>query len=253
MASHDETFHTYLLIGQSNMAGRGVVGPQDKEIHPRVLALNRDCEWVPAVDPIHFDKPIAGVGPGLTFGKIIAGLDSSIRIGLIPCAAGGSPITAWQPGCCWEQTNSMPYDNAVRRARLAMSQGVLRGILWHQGESDSYEQKADLYEDRLIALIKALRADLDMPAIPFVVGTLGDFFVENCPPARLVNEALQRVPQRIERAACVMASGLGHIGDQLHFSAEAAHELGARYAAAMMHLQQRSSSFSPILGLNSAP
>ena len=239
MPSRDETFRTFLLIGQSNMAGRGVVGLQDIEIHPRVFALNRDCEWAPAVDPIHFDKPIAGVGPGLTFGKIMADQDSFIRIGLIPCAAGGSPITVWQPGCHWEQTCSVPYDDAVRRARFAMSQGALKGILWHQGESDSYEQKADLYEDRLIALIKALRADLDMPDVPFIVGTLGDFFVENCPPARRVNQALQRVPQRVERVACVTASGLGHLGDQLHFSAEAAHELGARYAAAMTYLQQK--------------
>jgi len=144
----------------------------------------------------------------------------------------------WQPGCYWEQTNSMPYDEAVRRTRCAMSQGALRGILWHQGESDSYEQKADLYEDRLIALIKALRSDLGRLDVPFVVGTLGDFFVEHCPPARRVNEALERVSQRVERAACVTTSGLGHIGDQLHFSAEAAHELGTRYAAAMMSLQQ---------------
>lgn len=169
----------------------------------------------------------------------MANQDSSIRIGLIPCAAGGSPITVWQPGCYWEQTSSLPYDDAVRRARFAMSQGFLKGILWHQGESDSYEQKADLYEDRLIALIKALRADLDMPDVLFVVGTLGDFFVENCPPARRVNEALERVPQKVKRVACVTAPGLGHIGDQLHFSAEAAHELGARYAATVMsRLQQ---------------
>ncbi|MFC1509000.1 sialate O-acetylesterase, partial [Candidatus Omnitrophota bacterium] len=53
-----EQFHLYLLIGQSNMAGRGEVGDQDRQSHPRVFTLNKDNIWIPAADPIHFDKPI---------------------------------------------------------------------------------------------------------------------------------------------------------------------------------------------------
>ena len=56
-----ERFHLFLLVGQSNMAGRGVVAPEDKKADPRVLMLNQRGEWVPAVDPIHFDKPAAVV------------------------------------------------------------------------------------------------------------------------------------------------------------------------------------------------
>jgi len=108
MMTQDPHFHLYLLIGQSNMAGRGEVGPQDREIHPRVLALSKEGEWVPAIDPIHFDKPIAGVGPGRTFGKTMAAHDPSVRIGLIPCAVGGSPISTWQHSGFWEQTGTTP-------------------------------------------------------------------------------------------------------------------------------------------------
>jgi hypothetical protein len=132
-----EQFHLYLLIGQSNMAGRGKVEKEDRTPHPRVLALNKQDEWVPAVDPLHFDKRSAGVGPGLAFGKALADADKGVTIGLIPCAAGGSPITVWKKGGYWKQTSSKPYDEALRRTALAQKRGVLKGILWHQGESDS--------------------------------------------------------------------------------------------------------------------
>jgi hypothetical protein len=233
--SQDKTFHLYLLIGQSNMAGRGEVEPQDKQVHPRVFALDKSCKWVPATDPIHFDKPSAGVGPGLTFGKTMAEFDPSVRIGLIPCAAGGSPITVWKPGGYWHGTNNMPYDNALHRTQLAMAQGALKGILWHQGEADSRRNEEELYENRLIALIGALRTHLGMPDIPFMVATLGDFFIESHPEGLIVNGALSRIPQRVRYTTCVESSGLDHKGDSLHFSAKAARELGRRYAKAIYH------------------
>jgi hypothetical protein len=93
-----ERFHLYLLAGQSNMAGRGSVRAGDKVPHQRVLMLSKDLKWLPASDPIHFDKPIAGVGPGLTFGRSIAESQPDITVGLIPCAVGGSPIETWIPG-----------------------------------------------------------------------------------------------------------------------------------------------------------
>jgi hypothetical protein len=230
----DTSFHLYLLIGQSNMAGRGQVAAIDREVHPRVLALDSAGQWQPAADPIHFDKPIAGVGPGPTFGKVMAQSNPSVRIGLIPCAVGGSPIAAWQPGCTYHETGSRPYDDAVSRTRLALTRGVLQAILWHQGESDSEPGEAELYEDRLVALVAMLRSDLRQPDSPFVVGTLGDFFVSDNPAARTVNAALRRVPLRVRRAACVEATGLAHGGDGLHFSAQAARELGRRYAQTLL-------------------
>jgi mannose-6-phosphate isomerase-like protein (cupin superfamily) len=235
--NHEPNFHLYLLIGQSNMSGRGQVEAQDREIHSRVFALNRDSQWAPAADPIHFDKPIAGVGPGPTFGKALADRDPALRIGLIPCAVGGSPLATWTPGGFWEQTHSHPYDDALVRARIASEQGTLRGILWHQGESDSNERDAATYLDRLAALVEALRAELDAPELPFVCATLGDFYVARNPWAGQVNQALRRVPQRIQHAVCVDATGLGHGGDELHFDAQAARELGRRYAQAMICLQ----------------
>jgi hypothetical protein len=233
----DKDFHLYLLMGQSNMAGRGKVGPQDEEVHPRVFALDKADKWTPAADPIHFDKPVAGVGPGLTFGKTMAHHDPSIRVGLIPCAAGGSPISVWKHGGYWEQTKSKPYDDAIERTGIAVEHGVLKGILWHQGESDSNDKDAELYEDRLAVLINTLRTELGVSDVPFIVATLGDFIVESRPIARIVNKALRQISRRVKHAACVDSTGLEHKGDNVHFSADAERELGRRYAEAMIRLQ----------------
>ena len=130
------------------MAGRGTVGPEDTAAHSRVFCLDRAALWMPATEPLHFDKPIAGVGPGLAFGKAMAEHAPNVRIGLIPCAVGGSPIRSWQPGGYWEQTEGHPYDDALARCQIAQQSGVLKGFLWHQGESDSNEQDTACYLDR---------------------------------------------------------------------------------------------------------
>src|SRR5438477_13185158 len=81
----------FMLIGQSNMAGRGRIEAADREPIPRVLMLNKELEWVPAVDPVHFDKPdIAGVGIARTFGRVLAAANPSATVGLIPAAVGGT-------------------------------------------------------------------------------------------------------------------------------------------------------------------
>ena len=233
----DKGFHLYLLIGQSNMAGRGEVEPQDREIHPRVFTLNREREWIPAVDPLHFDKPVAGVGPGLAFGKMMADHDPAVRIGLIPCAAGGSSISVWRHGAYWEQTKSNPYDDAVQRTSIAMKYGVLKGILWHQGESDSNEKDAKLYEDRLVKLINTLRTDLYTPEAPFIAATLTDFTRPGGQHRQIVNEAIRNMPRIVKYAAYVETTGLAHKDDDVHFDSASARELGRRYAEAMIHLQ----------------
>ena len=89
-AAAQDKMDLYLLVGQSNMAGRGVVEEQDKTPHARVLMLSKEGKWVPAIDPMHFDKPAAGVGLGKTFGQLIAEANPGVTIGLIPCAVGGS-------------------------------------------------------------------------------------------------------------------------------------------------------------------
>ncbi len=221
----------FLLIGQSNMAGRGVPEADDQQPPPRVWMLTKALSWVPARDPMHFDKPaVIGVGPGLAFAKRLAEAYPDMNIGLVPCAVGGSGIDVWQPGAYYDPTHSYPYDDALRRARKALENGQLAGFLWHQGESDSEPGKADVYDQKLTELVQRFRKDLNAPNVPFVAGTLGDFVVNRNPNARTVNEALQRATQHIPNSYCVVSAGLTDKGDSTHFDTRSARTLGRLYA-----------------------
>ncbi len=217
-----EQMQLFLLIGQSNMAGRGAVEPQDQVVHPRVFMMNKRYEWVPAVDPMHYDKPERiGVGLGSTFARVVAEERPDVVVGLIPAAFGGSSLEEWRPG-------HYLYNNALDRAREAMTRGKLAGILWHQGESDAAPENAATYAERFAAMIAQLRKELGAEEVPVVVGEIGHF-VEGAGP---INAALASVVNVVPRSALVTAEGLGHQGDSLHFDSAAFRELGRRYARA---------------------
>ncbi|MFC1462083.1 sialate O-acetylesterase [Verrucomicrobiota bacterium] len=228
-------FSVYLLAGQSNMAGRGEVEDQDTRPKLGLLSLDKENRWVPAMDPLHFDKPhIAGVGPGLTFGRIMAGgdLDARSFTGLVPCAFGGTPLSRWEKGADL-------YEGALERCRIAMQDGTLKGILWHQGECDARQQEtAGTYGDRLARMVAELRADLGCGDIPFVAGRLGTFLKDHGPPQffEIVDSQLAAVPDRIPNSACVSVEGLTPKEDDLHFDAPSARELGRRFAEALKGL-----------------
>lgn len=236
-----ESFHLFLLVGQSNMAGRGVPTPADRTPHPRVLMLDKAGAWVPAIDPMHFDKPaVIGVGPGRAFGVAIAEAFPGATIGLIPCAVGGSPIDAWRPGSFYEATKTHPWDDAIRRARIALRAGTLKGIVWHQGESDSTAALAPAYAAKLHALVARFRAELAAPAVPFLAGQLGKFTDAPWDAFRTqVDLAHRELPRNAPHTAFVSADGLKHKGDKVHFDADSARELGRRYAAAYLELARQ--------------
>lgn len=230
-----DKFHLFLLVGQSNMAGRGKIEAEDKVSNPRVLMLNKAGEWVPAVDPLHFDKSSAGTGLGKTFGAHIAAANPGITVGLIPCAVGGSPIDSWKPGEFYKPTNSHPWDDALKRAKLAMEKGTLKGILWHQGESDSNAKNAPTYGAKLQSLVKAFRAELG--DVPFLIGQLGQY--EDIPweePRKIVDQAQQYVAKEVPRVAFVSSTGFKHKGDKVHFDSAGLREFGKRYAEAYLQL-----------------
>jgi len=230
----------FLLVGQSNMAGRGIVEPDDQKPHGRVLMFGKDDTWAPAVDPMHWDKPSAGVGLGRTFGREIAKANPRIAVGLIPCAVGGSPIDAWQPGVFYAPTKSHAWDDAIRRAKLALKDGTLKGILWHQGESDSKPELAAAYEAKLHDLIKRMRTELGAPDVPFIVGQMGQFpDAPWTPEMKIVDEAHRELPKKVKNTVFVGSDALKHKGDKIHFDAASYREFGRRYAEAWTLLNQR--------------
>ena len=222
----------YLLIGQSNMAGRGKIEQQDLMTHPQVFVLNYDSKWDQAKEPLHFDKAIAGTGPGLSFGKAMVKTHSNIYIGLIPCAVGETSVDYWQRNKKIKQLNISPYEKAIERCKIALRRGKLKGILWLQGESDSKPGLADGYEEKIITLVSNLRRDLGKPDLPFVCATLPDFFVSNHPEAEIVNDALKNLPNKVKNVTCISSEGLQHLGDTVHLNSASARELGRRFAMA---------------------
>jgi hypothetical protein len=228
-ATHD----VFLLAGQSNMAGRGRLADVPPLRHDRVFMF-RGGTWQPAREPLHTDKPeIAGAGLGMSFAVELAERNPDARIGLVPCAVGGTALSRWVPGADL-------YAIAVATTRRALSQqGVLRGILWHQGENDALNaQEAAAYGERLAAMVEVLRFDLGSPTAPFLAGELGPFLHGDvsCRHSERINAALRALATRLPHCACVSAEGLADSGDGVHFDAASLREFGRRYAAAYARL-----------------
>jgi len=225
----------FLLIGQSNMAGRGVMTPEDKRSHPRVFVFTKERIWSPASDPLHFDKASAGVGLGSSFAWTLSEQSPRTRFGLVPAAVGGTSLDQWQVG-------GELYSQALSRARAALATGGrLRGMLWHQGESDSRDlEKAKVYAAKLSVILTQFRSDLGVRDCPIVVGELGRFVRPTSdgkwPGVTTVNLQLASLPLSLVRTTFVPSEGLDHKGDSLHFDRAALREFGRRYAYAFMLL-----------------
>lgn len=233
----DSNFHLYLLAGQSNMAGRGeVTGKYVNEGNANVYMLNKNNEWVVAKHPVHFDKPqVAGVGPGLAFALEMAKANKTIKIGLVPCAVGGSSIDVWKTGAYDSATKTHPYDDAMKRVAIAMQQGVFKGILWHQGESNSTPAGAAVYLPKLTTLIEQFRDSIRNKYLPFVAGELGTYKDQY----NNINTVIAQLPEKLPFTSVASSKGLKHKGDGTHFDSPSAEKLGNRYAKKMKRLQRR--------------
>ena len=234
----------YLLVGQSNMAGRGKVQSGDKIPDPQVLILDKSDAWASQGEPIHFDKGEAGVGLGFAFAKLRAADKPGVIIGLVPSAFGGTSMDQWQP-------EGELYKNAIRRTRLALEKGgALKAILWHQGESEcGSPEKASAYAERLGKLIQSFRTDLNLPNVPFIAGELGEFLYtrSKSPLAQVVNGQIQMLPQKIAFTAAVSSKDLKDKGDQLHFDSASLKEFGKRYYEAFSKLENgKSTNINPL-------
>lgn len=239
-----ENIEIFLMLGQSNMKGRGEI-PEVQEENPLILNMNmEDDQWYVARHPLHKagvpdlidESDNAGVGPGLDFARQLLEAKSETIIALVPGAIGGSWISLWQPG-------TDLYNETIRRARKALADapaGMARiaGVLWLQGESDATDGRFESYEDRLITLIQGLRSDFNDTKLPFVACTIGAFNDKSTyPRVAEINEILLGLPQKLPFTACVDAKDLtGHIGDKVHYNTDSQIEIGTRYAESYLNL-----------------
>ncbi len=239
----DSLFDLYLLIGQSNMAGRGEITDKYKNAgRSDVLMLDKENHWVQARHPLHFDKPsAAGVGPGLSFGIEMAkknhghSQNAVHKIGLIPCAVGGTSIDTWKPGGFDVATKTHPYDDMMVRLKEAQKYGVIKGVIWLQGESDSNPEKVKDYLIKLEELINRIRTVTYNPSLPFVAGELGRYKEQY----QHINNELVKLPARVANTAVASSKGFTDKGDSVHFDSASAEKYGKRFAKEMKRLQKR--------------
>ncbi len=236
--NQEKPFHIFLLLGQSNMKGRGKImtlSAGDSRI--KMLSLNKTV-WETAQHPLHkVDPPDnAGVGPGLSFAKAYLEKNPGVTIGLVPCAKGGSSIKLWT------KENDLLYKRAVERGLYAARDGELKGILWLQGESDCQnESQALSYQQHLVQMVSDLRSDLKVPELPFVCATIGSFLEEDRWPYNdYINEVLMNVGELISSAACADVRYLsGHIGDNVHYNTASQIEIGIKMAESFFKISQQ--------------
>ena len=220
--------HSFLLIGQSNAAGRGFFDEADPiDTCGKKLKVLRNGRWQTMYRPVNPDRPFSGTCFAESFAKAYSNAHPDVEVGIIPCADGGTSLEQWQPG-------GLLFDHAINCAKLAMRTSHLVGVLWHQGEGDCSAERYPLYYERFQKIMHTLRKELNIRNIPFLVGGLGDFLAactlsENLKNYHYVNEALRRIARDEQNCAFVSAAGLGANPDNLHFSAKALKEFGLRY------------------------
>lgn len=253
-------FHIFLLMGQSNMAGYGGIAindpylPGDKDPVPHILVLDgqgthgdatpvEPIAWRPGAHPLHLHQGTAQFGLGIDFAREYLKSHPGVTVGLIPCAWGGAEIISLNKG-------SAIYANAMERVKKACQDGVINGVLWHQGESDSVDKAhADAYESRLRQLIRDLRTDCDSPRLPFIIGNLAEFYGV-CPDhsvrIKLINQVrgiLFRVASGEPDANFVPTTGLESADENfVHFNRSSYILFGQRYARALLEVQKKQKS-----------
>ena len=220
-------YDVFLLIGQSNMAGRGYMTAADQEaFDPNVFILNADGEVEPAKNPLNAyssirkDLSVQGINPGFSFSKKIAA-ETGRKVLLVVNARGGTALYEWKP------TSSKGYYNeAVRRTRQAQKYGKLVGILWHQGESNSSNPSG--YLESLKTVVDDLRTDLNAPDVPFIAGEIAQWQAN----ASKFNPVIQGISAVIDNSDYVSSVGCTPLIDESdpHFSRDGQILLGERYA-----------------------
>jgi len=253
-AQKKSNFYIYLCFGQSNMEGQGTIEPQDTKTNKRFRMFQAvDCpdlfrikgKWYTAEPPTC--QCHTKLSPADYFGKtMIANLPDSITVGIINVAVGGSDIRLFDKDIYQNYdstyteswfTNKVqaygmnPYKHLIDLAKLAQNDGVIKGILLHQGESNTGQEEwvnyvKKIYENMLSDL------SLNSASVPLIAGEVlstGD----NC--CSRMNTIINQLPSVVTTAK-VVSSAQCEGEDNAHFNSEGYRILGKRYATEILKL-----------------
>lgn len=244
-AAPDPNFHIYLAFGQSNMEGQGSIESQDKTVDPRFQMLStidnfrgrKLGTWNDAIPPLANNH--GGLGPSDYFGRtLVEKLDPQIKVGVVVVAIAGCSIVAFdspldqgymstQAGWFKDIVNDYggdPYQRLVDMAKKAKEDGVIKGIIFHQGETDEgdsdWPNKVKKVYDRLV---RDIGLDED---IPFFAGE-----VPHEGSSKGTNNNIRKLPQQSKNFYIVSAEGLNDLDMmRIHFSSQGYRDFGKRYA-----------------------
>jgi len=253
--SQDKDFYIFLCFGQSNMEGNAKFEPQDTSVDKRFQVLEAvDCanlgrtkgHWYTAAPPLSRCK--TGLTPADYFGRtLIANLPERVRVGVINVSVGGCKIElfdkdnyqsyvatapTWMTGMINEYDGN-PYGRLVELAKMAQQDGVIKGILLHQGESNTNDT---LWPQKVKKVYDNLLNDLHLNAskVPLLAGEV--VHADQGGVCASMNNIIDKLPQTIPTAHVISSSGCADAADNLHFTAEGYRELGRRYAVKMLSL-----------------
>lgn len=253
--AQDNKFHIYLCIGQSNMEGYARFEPQDTTVDPRFQVMQAvDCpdlgrtmgKWYTAKPPLC--RCHTGLTPADYFGRtLLANLPADIRVGVINVSVGGCKIEMYDRENCLSyiagapdwlkkmagEYGGNPYARLVEMATLAQKDGVIKGILLHQGESNTNDTT---WPSKVRKVYDNLLKDLGLPpgSIPLLAGEL--VHADQGGVCAGMNRIIATLPQVLPQASVIPSDGCAAAPDHLHFSAAGYRLLGTRYAARMLAL-----------------
>jgi hypothetical protein len=253
--SQDKKFYIFLCFGQSNMEGNARIEAQDSVVDSRFQVMETvNCpnlgrekgKWYTAVPPLCRCR--TGLTPADYFGKtLVENLPKDVRVGVINVAVGGCKIelfdkdhyqsyvsTApqWMIGMINDYDGN-PYARLVEMAKLAQKDGVIKGILLHQGESNTgdstWPQKVKLVYDNLLHDL-----NLKPGSVPLLAGETVN--ADQGGACASMNKIIATLPKTIPNSYVISSAGCPQKGDNLHFTAAGYRELGTRYGQQMLAL-----------------
>ena len=255
--AQDPDFHIYLCFGQSNMEGNARIEQQDLEgVSDRFMMMatvddqergREKGKWYTAVPPLC--RPNTGLTPADYFGRtLVETLPENVKVGVINVAIGGCHIETFLPDSIasyvekrapgWMKGMLAAYDNdpyarLVEMAKLAQKDGVIKGVLVHQGESNTGDPR---WPSQLKRVYDNLMNDLGLQGqvVPLLVGEVVNS--DRGGVCASHNDVIARVPSVIPQAHVISSSGCTNAFDLLHFDAAGYRELGKRYANKMLQL-----------------
>jgi len=261
----DPNFYIFLCFGQSNMDGAGKIEEQDKTVDERFQVLaaidapkqdRKRGTWYPAVPPLC--RGTGGLSPADYFGRtMIANLPKNVRVGVINVAVPGCKIELFEKDTFKEYVKAAPpwmngfikgydgdpYQHLVSMAKLAQKDGVIKGILLHQGESNPNDHEWTM---KVKGIYDNLIKDLDLKAdqVPLLAGETVN--ADQKGVCAGMNKIIAELPKALPNSYVISSAGCTCKPDHLHFDSAGYREFGKRYAEKMLTLLPGAQPAAPV-------